>query len=558
MVNTRVLCLCDLAQNAGRGGNEAKVRLAGNKDSAQVLGVELHTDKPGVVFQLDDLHTNTSLVLADEGEALCLELVDVVGVDFVAVSVALVDALVLKAVERTQLRPLGVGLPHGRPQAEAHGTTDDTSVVLWHGDDDAVLITAVEFKGCRLRQRDVAHRASELDNGDLHTKADTKVGSLVLTGPLGSGDHSLGASCTEATGDQDTRCCADVVPRLVECRRVRLVGSGLEVFGVHHVDNELAPAAHGSVLERLDDRAVRVRAFEVLSNENNANVLPEALESETKALPGIPDLESLCAECGRDLDGVQTHGGGHVLEHVLLVKQDRDLVGRGHVAHVQDVRNRDLAETSDLLDCALLERLLAAARNQVGHQTGRANGPDGHLCRLRLLLAVDRGNVGDVDLHEVLRCAVVPEFAKCLDKGHALNVTNSATELDNTDVRLLVGVVDRDLGDLADPLFDRSSDVRHDLYRLAQVVTAALPLDDLRVDLAEGDVVVSCEGDIEVALVVAQVEIDFSAIVQDVDFSMLFRVHGAGVGVDVRVDLDARDLQAHGLEQQASGRGLNM
>ena len=146
VVNARVLCLRHFAQNASRGGDEAEVRLAGNQHPAEVLGVELHTDEPRVVFKLDDLHAHAGLVLADEGETLLLELVDVVGVDFVAVSVTLVDALVVQAVERTELRPLGVGLPHGGPQTKTHGATNDTGVVLRHGDDDAVLILAVELE----------------------------------------------------------------------------------------------------------------------------------------------------------------------------------------------------------------------------------------------------------------------------------------------------------------------------------------------------------------------------------------------------------------------------
>ena len=206
----------------------------------------------------------------------------------------------------------------------------------------------------------------------------------------------------------------------------------------------------------------------------------------------------------------------------------------------------------------MLQRLLAAASNEVGHKASSADGPDGHLCRLGLLLTVHGRHVRDVNLHEILRRTTVPQLAKGLDESHALDVTNSAAELDNTDVRLLVGVIDGNLGDLANPLLNCAGDVRHDLYRLAQVVTSALPLDDLGVDLAESDVVVPGEGDVEVALVVAQVEIDLSTVVQNVDFTVLFRVHGAGVGVDVRVDLDARDLQAHSLEQQAGGRGLDM
>lgn len=146
VVDARVLCLGHLVENASRGGDEAKVWLAGNEHSAQVLGVELNTDVPRVVLKLDDLHTDTGLVLADESKSLLLELVDVVGVDFVTVSVALVDALVLQAVERAELRPLGVGLPHGGSQTKTHSATNDTSVVLGHGDDDTVLVPAVELE----------------------------------------------------------------------------------------------------------------------------------------------------------------------------------------------------------------------------------------------------------------------------------------------------------------------------------------------------------------------------------------------------------------------------
>ena len=189
------------------------------------------------------------------------------------------------------------------------------------------------------------------------------------------------------------------------------------------------------------------------------------------------------------------------------------------------------------------------------HPTGIPHGPQPGLAEKSIGMTETHELAVMCDTFHPLRLG---KLAEGLDESHALNVTNSAAELDNTDVRLLVGVVDRDLGDLANPLLNRASDVGHDLYRLAQVVSAALPLDDLGVDLAESDVVIPGEGDIEVALIVSQVKIDLSTIIQNVDFTVLFRVHGAGVGVDVRVDLDARDLQAHSLEQQAGGRGLDM
>jgi hypothetical protein len=62
--------------------------------------------------------------------------------------------------------------------------------------------------------------------------------------------------------------------------------------------------------------------------------------------------------------------------------------------------------------------------------------------------------------------------------------------------------------------------VGYNLDCLAKIITAAFPLDDMLVDLASCDVVIACEGNVEVAFVVAQVEVDFSTIVKDKAFSM--------------------------------------
>jgi hypothetical protein len=82
-----------------------------------------------------------------------------------------------------------------------------------------------------------------------------------------------------------------------------------------------------------------------------------------------------------------------------------------------------------------------------------------------------------------------------------------------------------------------------------------LLLDDLAVDLARGDVVVARQGDVEVALVVAEVEVGLAAVVEHVHLAVLRRRHGAGVDVHVGVDLDGGDLEAEHLEQQARRRG---
>jgi hypothetical protein len=44
----------------------------------------------------------------------------------------------------------------------------------------------------------------KLDDSDLESKADTQERHLLLSRPLGSGDHSLRTTKSKSTGDEDT------------------------------------------------------------------------------------------------------------------------------------------------------------------------------------------------------------------------------------------------------------------------------------------------------------------------------------------------------------------
>jgi hypothetical protein len=67
---------------------------------------------------------------------------------------------------------------------------------------------------------------------------------------------------------------------------------------------------------------------------------------------------------------------------------------------------------------------------------------------------------------------------------------------------------------------NRIGDVWNDLYGFTQIVALALTLDDVLVDFASGDVVIAGEGDVKVALVVAEIEVDFAAVGEDEHFAM--------------------------------------
>ena len=89
----------------------------------------------------------------------------------------------------------------------------------------------------------------------------------------------------------------------------------------------------------------------------------------------------------------------------------------------------------------------------------------------------------------------------------------------------------------------------------AQVVAAAFLEDDLLVDAAGGEVVVAREWRVGEALVVAEVEVGFGAVVGDEDFAVLEGRHGSGIDVEVGVELHHVDAQAAALKQAADGSG---
>ena len=109
--------------------------------------------------------------------------------------------------------------------------------------------------------------------------------------------------------------------------------------------------------------------------------------------------------------------------------------------------------------------------------------------------------------------------------------------------------------DQLDALLDLVGDVRDDLDGRAEVVAAALALDDRVVDPAGGDVRRARRVDVGEALVVAEVEVGLGAVLGDEDLAVLVGRHRAGVDVDVRVELLQADGEPAGDEQAPDRRG---
>src|SRR5919198_2627300 len=104
-------------------------------------------------------------------------------------------------------------------------------------------------------------------------------------------------------------------------------------------------------------------------------------------------------------------------------------------------------------------------------------------------------------------------------------------------------------------MLDLVRNVGNDLDGLAEELTPALLRDDGLVDGTGGDVRSPVEALIGEPLVVAEIEIGLRAVVEHEHLAVLERVHGAGVDVDVGVELLEGDPETAGLEEAPQRRG---
>ncbi len=159
----------------------------------------------------------------------------------------------------------------------------------------------------------------------------------------------------------------------------------------------------------------------------------------------------------------------------------------------------------------------------------------------------DPGDEGDVDEDGVFAAELLAHLADGFEEGKRFDVADGAADFDDRDI---------DVGcDLAHRVLDLVGDVGDDLDGLAEIVAAAFLGDDGLVDAAGGEVVVAGEMGVGEAFVVAEVEVGLGAVVGDEDFAMLEGRHGAGVDVEVGVELHQVDAEAAGFEKSADGGG---
>ena len=324
------------------------------------------------------------------------------------------------------------------------------------------------------------------------------------------------------------------------CSRYGAGSSFSKHLALDPVEIDFDLVGDAAVRERFDQRFIGVLHAGVLADNGDGHVAFRIADALVDEMPGRE------IGLGRVLDA---EGGKH------FAVQAAGVIGLGHRIDIVDVERLDhgafahVAEQRELLPLALRNRPVAAAKKNIGLNADGAQFAHRVLGRLGLELpgARDERHQRQMDIDRVVPRQVIAKLPNGLEIRQAFYVADGAADLAQYEIVAIIAVTDE--------VLDGVGDVRNDLDGGAEIVAAALLGENLLVDAAGGDVVGARRRSPGEALVMAEVEIGFGAVVGDKDLAVLVGRHRARVDIEVGIELAQPDLVAARLQQRPERRG---
>ena len=221
----------------------------------------------------------------------------------------------------------------------------------------------------------------------------------------------------------------------------------------------------------------------------------------------------------------------------MFVQHARHFVNRFHIPHGNHAPQGHVGKQRNFVALFVRNRPVGTADQRVGLDTDFTQLLGGMLGWLGLELACG-GNPGDVtQVHKgaVIGPELQAELAYRLQKGQGLDVAHGATDLNDRHVHRVRLTKARAA---FDKFLDFIGHVRNYLHGFAQVIATALFVEHALVNLSGGEIVGLAHARFNKTLVMAQIEISLRAVVCDKNLAMLERRHGAGIDVEVGVQLN--------------------
>ena len=274
--------------------------------------------------------------------------------------------------------------------------------------------------------------------------------------------------------------------------------------------------------QRLGNRLIGVFQLGVFADDGDLHLALGVEDAVGHILPFV----QVGFRCRRDLEGVQ-----HRLVQPLAVIGQRRLVDRAQILRGNHRLGTHVAEQRQLGAFLFRDRPLGPADQDIGGDADRAQFLDAVLGRLGLQLAAGLhiGQQGQVHEDALPARLVLAELADRLEKRQPFDIADGAADLTEHEIDLVLAG--------ADEILDLVGDVGDHLDGLAQVIAAAFLFQHVGIDPPGRDRIRHPRRDAGESLVMAQVQVGLGAVIGDEDLAMFEGRHGAGIDVEIGVEL---------------------
>ena len=505
------------------------------------FGMELTTNEVGMILggKLHHLHDRKLRMTTGEAQPGLLKLGNVLGFDLISMAEPFADDLFLMK-EKTGKR---TGLDEHILRTQSHGPAKPFDLFLFGKlGNDRVFAVGSKFSGIGARQ--LQHMPGILDDRNLQSQAYSEKGNTLGADILNTGDFPFNPPFPKAPGNDHP-----IHLRLVE--QVRHVG-GVDLCRVDPLHISLHGQVRGGMLDGLVDRGIGVSEGGVLAQDPQSNFV----------FPGRGDLIDVFHP---DDSGpvfmlgiharVQVEYGKHLPVEPLRAECFGDGIDRFPVVHGEHAVHRHVGEHRNFLPDGLGGGVSGTTGYDRGLDARFHESLDAELGGLGFLLAenVRFQDIGEGDETSGIRTFLIGQFAQGLNKHPVLVIARRAPNLDEDDISGR-SIRTAGQGEFSQSIFDLAGDMGNNLHIAPEISALPLAIENGSEDLTGCCEILPGEILIQNPLIRPQIHIGFRAVIENENLSMPIGIEGAGVDVEVALQLDGGDGESLVLQQLGEGR----
>ena len=375
------------------------------------------------------------------------------------------------------------------------------------------------------------HVPGVFHNGELHAQAQPQERQAMGSGIVDGRDLPLDTSAAEAARHQQ----AVHIPQKLFHVLFRYF------FRIDPFDMDVGMAGDSAVLQRLHHAEVGVMERDVLAHQGDGHFLVRVPQSVHHALP----VGQIGLRAGQ-MQAFQSHAG-----QMLLLHGQRRFIEIFHIQVLKHMAAGHVAEQGDLVLQLLGQRMLGAAYDDIGLDAHALQLLDAGLGGFRLQLSgsLDIRNQRHMNQNGVLPSHIVLELADGLQERLALDIAHRTAHLDDGNALFIHA-----LRPVEAALY-LIGDMRDNLNRTAAEIPVAFLLKHGPVNLSGSHVGVFIQAFIDKPFIVSQIQVRLRPVVGDKNLSMLDRVHGARIDVDIGIKFLHGHLISAGFQKPAQRSG---